>query len=170
MNLVRDILSGLPKDPRRTEMKGKTKKSQSSQGIEKQNIQPEKVKNGPIKDVAQLTSSSQNAELGPVDTEKYTRLLKKMPDTSKTNVVAEVKAKIDSDVYSKSEVLDKIAEKILAAPVFRDQNSKISNDQSINLQPANIEQIKSNVDAGSYNSDPVVDKIAESILRLFNRS
>ncbi|MBT3251353.1 MAG: hypothetical protein HN729_06675 [Candidatus Marinimicrobia bacterium] len=170
MNLIRDILSGPPKDPRRTEMKGKTKKSESSQGVEKQNIQPEKVKNTSIKDVAQLTSSSKNVELGPVNTEKYTRLLKKMPDSSKANAVADAKVKIDSDAYSKSEVIHKIAEKILSAPVFRSPKSKNSNDQPINLQPANIKQIKSNVDDGNYDSDPVVDKIAESILKLFNRS
>jgi hypothetical protein len=170
LNLIRDILSGLPKDPRRTEMKGKTKKSESSQGTDKQHIQPGKVKNSPIKDVAQLTSSSKNVELGPIDTEKYTRLLKKMPDSSRANAVADAKVKIDTGAYSKSEVIHKIAEKILNAPVFRSSNSKNSNDLPINLQPANIKQIKSNVEDGNYDSDPVVDKIAESILKLFNRS
>jgi len=169
MNLIRDILPRVPRDPRRTEMKEKTKKTQSSQTEKKDNLQFEKVKNQPIKDMVEITPSSKDVELGPVDVEKYARLLKKMPDKSKPDAVKEVKVKIDTAAYTKSEVIEKIAEKILSTPIFKDIKLEEPGGDEKSLRPPDVEQIKVKMKSGSYDSDPIVDKIAESILKLFNR-
>lgn len=89
-------------------------------------------------------------------------------ETKSQKEIQNVQQKIADDYYSKTEVLNKIAESIIKLPTFQNIVKKNTTKDSGNvlskLDEDRLAEIQERIKKGKYNTQEVIDVIAERIL------
>jgi len=147
--------SGLTRESQQVNKKSVEKKD----GISKK----ENIKSTPNKNVISdsvILTSKTNETVDTIDNiDKYTGLMKKYEENQLKNL-KEFSDKSNAGHYEKDEVIAETSENIANHPGFF-KSSGISAQNSIQ---DNLAQVQKNIESGKYNSDEVIEDVANKLL------
>ena len=147
--------SGITRNPQQIKNKSVVKKDSISKKDQVKNI-PDK---SPLSDTVILTSKINESIENSNYIEKYTALFKKYEENQLRNL-EKFSVKNKSGCYEKEEVISDTTENIVNHPGFF-KSSSISTQNSIQ---ENLAEIKKDIELGKYNSDAVIENVAEKLL------
>ena len=147
--------SGLARQTQQIKNKSVGKKDSISKKDQVKNI-PDK---NPLTDSVILTSKINKSIENSNNIDKYTALFKKYEENQLRNL-DEFSIKNDSGHYEKEEVISDTTENIINHPGF----FKSSSNSSQNSIQENLAKIQKNIELDKYNSDAVIEDIAEKLI------
>ena len=147
--------SGLARQTQQIKNKSVGKKDSMSKKDQVKNI-PDK---NPLTDSVILTSKINKSIENSNNIDKYTALFKKYEENQFRNL-DEFSIKNDSGHYEKEEVISDTTENIINHPGF----FKSSSNSPQNSIQENLAKIQKNIELGKYNSDAVIEDIAEKLI------
>ena len=147
--------SGITRNPQQIKNKSVVKKDSISKKDQVKNI-PDK---SPLTDTVILTSKINESIENSNYIEKYTALFKKYEENQLRNL-DKFSVKNKSGYYEKEEVISDTTENIVNHPGF----FKSSSNSPQNSIQENLAKIQKNIELGKYNSDAVIEDIAEKLI------
>ena len=147
--------SSITRHPQQIKNKSVGKKDSISKKNQIKNI-PDK---SPLTDTVILTSKINKSIENSNYIEKYTALFKKYEENQLRNL-DKFSVKNKSGYYEKEEVISDTTENIVNHPGF----FKSSSNSSQNSIQENLSKIQKNIEFGKYNSDAVIEDVAEKLI------
>ena len=155
MTPIKDI-TGLPQEFKRLEREKNLKKVKDFKESKASEVGKEKT--GKIaKDKVMISKMGKSLLKRKEEISQYLKHFNNIK-TLDEKTLSDIKQKIQSDYYSKPQVQSKIAETISNLPSFRNTSSKTSSKSE------KIKEIQKKIKDGKYNSEVVLDVIAQHIL------
>ena len=116
-------------------------------------------------DKVEITSKGQDQISQKESIARYVREIKQLP-TQNSQEIASIRKKVDSEFYSKPEVLDKIADSLLSG--YKPAATNI-NERSESRKPASNEKlnrIRESIGTGEYNTEKILDIITDEMIKV----
>ncbi|MCL2063646.1 MAG: hypothetical protein FWG98_04675 [Candidatus Cloacimonetes bacterium] len=142
----------------------------------KENVKPNEVKKANLEDSVFFSQDAKRLQEIEVILQNALHQLKEMDEINRSNLIG-IQEKIDKDFYSNREVAGKVIDEIFPEAALRKtievrmkaekyvpELTKL--DTENNLDWAKIDQIKTKVENGYYNSREVIESIADGLIDL----
>ena len=116
------------------------------------------------KDKVEITSKGKDQISQKENIARYVREIKQLPSQNSQDF-SKIQQRIESDFYSKPEVLNKVAESILGS--FKPASigkEKVAGKKSLSDQKLN--RIRENIQSGEYESDKILNAITDELLKI----
>jgi len=154
-------------------------KIEEKEDIKKSKPDSEKVKNdstglektGKIaSDRAEISQAAKTLYEYSIKNNKYKELFQKK-NLLDQNEIQKIKEKIESNFYNQDNVLNKVAESLLALPTFSKIIQKHSPDKvNQREREEKLAKTKEKIENKEYEKDEVIDKLAEKIIQQIRNS
>ena len=115
-------------------------------------------------DKVEITSKGQDQISQKESIARYVREIKQLP-TQNSQEITSIRKKVDSEFYSKPEVLDKIADSLLSG--YKPATN--INERSESRKPASNEKlnrIRESIETGEYNTEKILDIITDEMIKV----
>tara|TARA_B100001123_G_C15345850_1_gene1037092 strand:+ start:3197 stop:3697 length:501 start_codon:yes stop_codon:yes gene_type:complete len=116
------------------------------------------------KDKVEITSKGQEQISQKENIARYVSEIKQLPSQN-SQEIANIKERVESEFYSKPEVLDKIADSLLSG--YKPATN--INERSETRKPASNEKlnrIREKIGTGEYDSEKILDIIADEMIKI----
>ena len=116
------------------------------------------------KDKVEITSKGKDQISQKENIARYVREIKLLPSQNSQDF-SKIQQRIESDFYSKPEVLNKVAESILGS--FKPASigkEKVAGKKS--LSDHKLNRIRENIQSGEYKSDKILNAITDELLKI----
>lgn len=164
MNPINNI-PGLPQELKRFEKEDELRRVDTKKESGKGKISDSKSSNGV--DKVKISTAGKKLLQQKMEISRYLNEIKNL-ETKSQKEIQNVQQKIANDYYSKTEVINKIAESIIKLPTFQNIVKKNTKKDSGNvlskLDDDRLAEIQEKIKKGKYNTQEVIDVIAEQIL------
>ena len=147
--------NGISRENQRVKSKSVKKKTESK-SAQKSSVVPKPTHSQ--RDTVQLSSTQITKSDETLDVKKYRHLLNKYSE-NKLKDLSEYGEKEKSGFYEKEQIINKTSDTILNHPGF--YKNKITDKLPVS---DNLNRIRNNILTGFYNSDNVLEKIAEKLI------
>lgn len=162
MASIKDI-SGLPRDYKQVEQEEKLKRSQSSK-TDKGDKATKGTSAFSGKDKVEISSAGQALSATKTGVNKYVDELRHM-QTSSQEKIDEIHGKIESNFYSRPEVLEKIVESLVVLESFQSVATEGTKPEK-GLTDEQLQHIRVKIQNGDYNSSNVLETIVSELMKI----